>query len=156
MDGLAKRCFRGKKFPDTDAGACKADVQASFGELRNLEGLERRLPAKSHARSQVNGWRRRGETKRRGCQGYFARRCQHVYFVKDVPVVSYVTVDCRPRDVTSGDVESDAKTLDTEADRLGHLLLKDLLQVCQSASEEGYIWAYSRPPLKGCRPSRRR
>ena len=135
---------------------CKSDAQASFIDLARMESLARRLPKTSYARARVTHWRQIGESRLHNCQVYFAARCKNVYFVKDTPVLSYLTVQCRPRDVTTADVEADAKAMDTEAQRLGHLLMRDLLQLCQSGSEEGFAWKYVEPTTKGCRPSRTR
>jgi hypothetical protein len=139
-----------ENFAATMLKICKAESQESIEAFRRLERLEKQLPAKSFERSTVRHWRQMGKPDGERCRRGFAYRCSSVYFVRGTPVLSYVTAGCRVRDVTSGDVDADAEKMDTEASRLRHSQLKDLIDFCDSARGEGFSWPYVRPTLKHC------
>lgn len=81
--------------------------------------------------------------------------CRDSYVVKDKVILTYPTVGCEIREVTREDVEKDLDNWRndgiTEADILNHSTLLDTIDLCQAASNAGYVWDYKKPSLgKDC------
>jgi hypothetical protein len=81
------------------------------------------------------------------CQTQLDIRCRNTYIVKSEVILSYPTIGCTVRDVTKTDVENDAKYMNTNAEKLNHLTMTDIIDYCQMASDNGYSWWYQKPPL---------
>lgn len=89
------------------------------------------------------------------CQTILNDLCSNVRFVKSVPVYSYVTTECKLREVTSGDIDRDAKNMkakgDTEATILNHLLIKDIIKGCSKLKKQKYDWVDISPSTESCK-----
>jgi tetratricopeptide (TPR) repeat protein len=82
-------------------------------------------------------------------------QCTPVRFRQDIPILSYITVDCMVRDVTADDVKDDIRAMSTQAEKLDHSSLADTLGLCADARSKGWWWQYKAPSDRGCTPSRR-
>lgn len=80
------------------------------------------------------------------CRDHAASICQHVGLIRGTMFVSYPTVECKVRRVTRTDIQNDLERFKlngmTEADRLDHATLLDVLDACADAHEKGYLWVF--------------
>lgn len=89
------------------------------------------------------------------CEKSIWNICQSVYFAKDKAILAYATAGCETREVTAGDVQKDLEEFErleiTEAIRLKHTYLLDIINACQLAYEKGMSWKYEAPTVeKSC------
>lgn len=93
----------------------------------------------------LNLWKELFLERKAECEKGANYVCQNVSEVKGVAILSYLTVGCEVRDVTLNDIKRDIKNWTyskTEAERLLHSELGDIIEVCQFASANGYSWKY--------------
>lgn len=88
----------------------------------------------------------------RQCNTGLAGVCEDVFFVKEKAILSYPTVMCKLREVTSGDLEKDIENMKEggmeEATRLKHSELLDRVTFCQEANDYGYSWYFRKPLIR--------
>lgn len=95
--------------------------------------------------------------RQKNCQRAASEVCQNTHKVKDALALSYVTTQCKIRNVTKKDINEDitimASQRVTEADRMMLSLMIDRIDACESASALGFESFYGEPSLSGCKPT---
>ena len=113
-----------------------------------------RMNVRGEARDTIKRMAKKYEEGLESCRTILNDMCSRVRFIKSVPVYSYVTAQCKKRQVTSSDIDRDAKNMrargETEATVLEHLLIKDTLQGCSKLKKLKYDWVESSPSPEGC------
>ena len=121
--------------------------------LLNLYALKNRFPEYS----MVTLWKSALEHRSRVCHDAVVQWCSSTYAIKGELIASYLTVECKIREVTAEDVDNDvrgfAQSGMTKASQLLHGELKEQILACTKAMAKGYQWTYTRPSVEGCKPS---
>ena len=142
--------------PFGDAGSfefsCKDTNYAS--EAVRLE-IAARSVAKGVNKDSLLRWATRARQRAKQCMETVVNRCDNVFFVRDEPILSYVTIGCMRREVSRSDVQRDLTSFDTDAERLQHSTMIDGMNWCSTARAAGFMWRWQKPSLKGCVPGAR-
>lgn len=124
--------------------------------LPRVDELRREYPDSFEISSWHKALQQQGVKCREAAQTF----CQQAFVLKDTLVLAYPTLGCEIRRVTSGDLRSDLEQWEaagiSEADRLAHSTMLDLLTACASVYRAGVTWTYVPPNVpKGCKPGKR-
>src|SRR5262245_3818516 len=136
---------------DEFENSCKGRSYGS--EAISIEFAAKPL-AKEFTKETLLGWAAAARDRAKQCQKAVAVRCDDVYFIRDEPILSYITVSCRSREVSRSDVGRDLASFDTDAERLQHSTMIDRMNWCAAARTSGFSWRFQKPTLKGCVPRR--
>jgi hypothetical protein len=107
---------------------------------------------------RVKHWKDGYDGRRSYCEKTVQEWCGNAYVIGGEVILSYVTVDCRLREVTSVDVTEDIRKFEvqgtTHAERIKHAQLLEPLRFCKGAAENSFGWRYVAPTVTGCKPRR--
>lgn len=122
--------------------------------IREQVGLElaAKSLAKGYTRDSLLRWASTARDRAKRCRDVVTNKCDSVFFVRDEPILSYITLGCTRREVSRSDVQRDLASFDTDAERLQHSTMIDRMNWCLAAREAGFGWRWQKPSLKGCVP----